>query len=119
MPADRQLVLDAGAILAARLPDPEGALTRELLDGLADDPALLSAWRGRPAAALAAQLDRALASPAVLADFVRRVDARWGRDNVERPRFETGGRPPAADDPYTLAGVREKLEALRQELAAE
>jgi hypothetical protein len=117
VPADRQLVLDAGAILAARLPDPEGALTRELLDGLADDPALLSAWRGRPAAALAALLDRALASPAALAELVRRVDARWGRDNAERPLFETGDRPPAADDPYTLAGVREKLEALRQELA--
>lgn len=116
VPADRQLVLDAAAILATRLPDPEGALTRVLLDGLADDPALLAAWRGRPASALAALLDRTLAGPTTLAEFVRLVDARWGRDNDERPRFETGGRPPAADDPYTLAGVKERLEALRREL---
>ncbi|MBM4131337.1 hypothetical protein FJ250_09995 [bacterium] len=117
VPADRQLVLEAGALLAARLPDPEGTLTRVLLDGLADDPALLAACRGRPAGALAALLDRALATPASLAELVRRVDARWGRDNIERPRFETDGRTAAADDPYTLAGVRQQLEILRQDLA--
>lgn len=117
VPADRQLVLDVGALLAARLPDPDGTLTRVLLAGLADDPALLAACRGRPAAALAALLDRALAAPAALAELVRQVDARWGRDNDERPRFETNGRPPAADDPYTLSGVRNQLEALRRELA--
>jgi hypothetical protein len=119
VPADRQLVLEAGAILAARLPDPEGTLTRVLLDRLADDPSLVGAWRGRPAAALVALVGQALATSAALEDLVREVDARWGRDYDERPRFETGGRPPAADDPYTLAGVRRQLETLRQELGRE
>lgn len=119
VPADRQLALEAGAILAARLADPDGTLTRVLLERLADDPSLLGAWRGRPAAALAALVDRALATPAALEDLVREVDARWGRDYDERPRFETGGRPPAADDPYTLAGVKRQLETLRQELGRE
>jgi hypothetical protein len=116
VPADTQTVLEAKAILAARLADPDGTLTRVLLDRLADDPALLGAWRGRPAAALVALVGRVLATPAALEEFVREVDARWGRDYDERPRFETGGRPPAKDDPYTLAGVMRQLEALRQEL---
>lgn len=116
VPADRQLVLEAGALLAAHLADGEGSLTRVLLAQLADDPRLLATQRGHPAAALAALVDRTLASPAALADFVREVDARWGRDFDERPRFESPGRPPAADDPYTLAGVTERLTRLRQAL---
>lgn len=119
VPADTQLVLEAKSMLAARLADPEGTLTRVLLDRLADDPSLLGAWRGRPAAALVALVDRVLATPAALEDLVREVDARWGRDYDERPRFETGGRPPTADDPYTLAGVMRQLEALRQDLGRE
>lgn len=119
VPADRQLVMEAGEILAGGLPDPDGTLARVLLDRLADDPSLLGACRGRPGAALAALVERALSTPATLADLVRDVDARWGRDYDERPRFETAGRPPAADDPYTLAGVRRWLEALRQRLGQE
>lgn len=119
VPADRQLVLEAGALLAVHLADGEGSLTRVLLAQLADDPRLLATQRGHPAAALAALaalVDRALASPTALADFVREVDARWGREFDERPRFEPPGRPPVADDPYTLAGVAERLTRLRQAL---
>jgi hypothetical protein len=54
--------------------------------------------------------------PRALADLVREVDARWGRDYDERPRFEAPGRPPAPDDPYTIESVRALLEALRDSL---
>ena len=116
VPAVRQTVLDAGHLLAARLPDPEGSLMRTLLARLEDDLPLLDRCRNRPEAALAALLDRALASPAALADLVREVDARWGRDYDERPRFEAGDKPPAADDPYTLERVRTLLAGLRAAL---
>ncbi|MBK6734649.1 MAG: hypothetical protein IPG61_11270 [bacterium] len=116
VPAARQLVLAVTALLAARLPDSEGSLVRVLGARLEDDPNLQDRHRGAPAAALAELLDRALASPTSLADLVREVDARWGRDYDERPRFEANGRPPAPDDPYTIESVRTLLKALRDSL---
>lgn len=116
VPAARQLVLAVTALLSARLPDSEGSLARVLAARLEDDPNLLDRHRGAPAAALAELLDRALATPTSLAELVREVDARWGRDYDERPRFEAIGRPPAPDDPYTLECVRALLTALRDSL---
>lgn len=113
VPATRQLVLAAAALLEAKLDDPEGSLAATLLARLADDPPLLDRHRGDPAGALAAVLDRALATPAALAELVRETDARWGRDYDERPRFEGPGRPAAADDPYPEDDVRARLAALR------
>ncbi len=116
VPAARQLVLAVTALLAARLPDSEGSLARVLAARLEDDPPLLDRHRGAPPAALAELLDRALATPTALADLVREVDARWGRDYDERPRFEAADRPPAPDDPYTIESVRALLKALRDSL---
>ena len=116
VPASQQLLLDIGALLACRLADGDGSLTRTLLARLADDPPLLARHAGRPDGALAELLDRALATPAALAELVRETDARWGRDFSERPLFEPGDRPPADDDPYTLDGVNARLVNLRQGL---
>ncbi len=116
VPAARQLLLQAGELLAARLPDPEGALTRTVLARLEGDPPLLARHFGEPAAALREWLDGVLASPPVLADLVRDADTRWGRQYGEKPRFETPGQAPAADDPYTLDGVTELLRGLRRSL---
>lgn len=120
VPAARQALLAAGALLEAHLPESEGSLARTLLARLADAPALLH-HGDRPDSAIAPSalvgvLDRLLAEPALLAEFVREVDARWGRDYDERPHFETPGRPPAPDDPYTLDGVRTLLQELRRAL---
>jgi hypothetical protein len=113
IPATRQALLTIEALLAARLQDPEGSLTRTLLVRLESDPPLLDRHRDHPEAALAAVLDRILAVATELEDLVRETDARWGRDYDERPRFEGGSRPAAADDPYTVEGVREVLSRLR------
>lgn len=113
VPVSRQALLAAAALLEAKLDDPEGSLAATLLARLADDLPLLDRHRDRPAGALAELLDRMLATPAALAEFVRETDARWGRDYDERPRFEAPGRPAAVDDPYTVDNVRARLAALR------
>jgi hypothetical protein len=113
VPASRQALLAAEALLEAKLNDPEGSLAGTLLARLADDLPLLDRHRDHPADALAELLDRVLATPAALADFVRETDARWGRDYDERPRFESPGRPAAPDDPYPVDDVRARLVALR------
>jgi hypothetical protein len=116
IPAAQQVLLAAGALLEAHLPDSEGSLARTLLARLADAPALLARHRDRPAGALAELVDGLLAEPALLAELVREADVRWGRDYDERPRFELPGRPPATDDPYTTDRVRDLLLALRRAL---
>jgi len=116
VPATRQALLAIGALLSARLHDPEGSLTRTLLVRLEDNPPLLARHLGHPAMALAELLDRVLAVPVELEDLVREADARWGRDYDERPRFEAAGRPAAVDDPYTLEAVRKLLADLRRAL---
>ncbi len=116
VPAAQQALLEAGRLLETHLADGEGSLARTLLARLADEPALLARHRERPAGALAELADKLLAEPLLLAELVRETDARWGRDYDERPRFEAPGRPPAPDDPYTEAGVRDLLLALRRAL---
>lgn len=116
VPAARQVLLAAEALLEARLDDPDGALAGALLARLADEPPLLDRHRDDAPGALREVVDRALAGEAALAELVRETDARWGRLFDERPRFEVPGRPADDDDPYTLAGVRERLSALRRAL---
>lgn len=116
VPGTRQALLAIGALLTARLSDPDGSLHRTLLVRLEDNPPLLDRHREHPEGALAELLDRVLAVPAELAELVREADARWGRDYDEPPRFERGDRPAAADDPYTAEGVRAVLSRLRQSL---
>lgn len=112
----RQVALELGELLEAELRDPEGSLGRTLLARLEGDPPLLARHFAAPVGALAELLDTLLASPALLAELVRQTDARWGRDYGERPRFQGDGSPPAADDPYTVAGVGAALTELRARL---
>lgn len=116
VPPARQMLLTIGALLETRLADPDGSLTRTLLARLGDDPQLLARHADRPSEALAKLLDRALSTPAALAELVRETDARWGRDFEERPRFDRSDQPAAHDDPYTVDGVRTLLAELRRGL---
>jgi hypothetical protein len=110
--AQQQFAFALAQWLLEAVPGAEGSLrhvlTREIagrVDLIGDDP-------DSPQGAVAAWLKEMLPRPAVLRDLVREVDAEWGRRQTETPRFEKVGQPPAADDPYTVAGVTETLRTL-------
>ncbi len=104
-----QILLEIEQTLDSRLMDSAGSLTRTILARLKTDPPLLARHFDRPVGALEEFLGATLGSDSLLTSLVRDTDARWGRDYGERPHFETEGKPPHPDDPYTLAGVRDLL----------
>jgi len=104
--------------LEEHLRDADGALRTVILRRLSDRTELLERNLGRPAATVATWLDQVLPHPGLVAELVREADVEWGRRFDERPRFERSGEEPTPDDPYTVAGVSELLEALRSRLDA-
>ncbi|MBU2500385.1 hypothetical protein KJ682_03545 [bacterium] len=114
--AHDQTVFAARELIEAGLHDPEGSLQRTLVSRLDTDKPLVAAHFNDAAALLRQFLARILGSDAALADLVRDVDARWGREYQERPHFETGGSEPHPDDPYTLQGVNDALQHFREAL---
>ena len=114
---DRQLLLAAGELLRRHLVDSEGSLISTILVRLEGNPPLLARHYGDPRGLLLAWVDSVLANRLAVTDLVRQVDARWGRDYGEKPRFESDKRAPDPDDPYTVAGVYAQLNDLRTALA--
>lgn len=114
--AHDQTLFAARELVEAKLSDPEGSLQRTLLARLDSDKPLVAEHFYDPTALLRQFLDRILGSDVALADLVRECDVRWGRYYGERPHFEAGGREPHPDDPYTLQGVKDALERLRDSL---
>lgn len=102
----RQALLEIDHLLKDHLDDAEGSLRRTLLAHLELDTPLIARHFDLPTAALEEYLTAVLAQPSRLETLVRDADVRWGREYQERPHFESGGRPPHPDDPYTVAGVR-------------
>ncbi|MCK9997105.1 MAG: hypothetical protein KAH56_12600 [Candidatus Krumholzibacteria bacterium] len=111
-----QVLLEIEQTLESRLVDSAGSLTRTILARLKTDPPLLARHFDRPIGALEEFLGATLGSESLLTSLVRDTDARWGRDYGELPHFETEGKPPHPDDPYTLAGVRDLLRDLLENL---
>jgi hypothetical protein len=97
--------------LRDHLPDAGGVLGGVVLRHLRGSDRLLAAV-DRPLAALAGGVRQVLGSEYLLGELVRAADVEWGRVMGERPRFETPGRPPDPDDPYTAASVRAALTRL-------
>lgn len=108
----RQFALAVAQWLERAMPDPEGSLRLVLAREIGDRADLVGNDPQRPQAAVATWLQELLANDVRLRDLVREVDSTWGRRQVERPRFERPGVPPAADDPYTVGGVSTVLTAL-------
>lgn len=119
VPRADQVLLDVGLMLEVSLPDVPGSLIRTILVNLELDPPLLARHFERPVGALEEYLERTLGSASAVDTLVRDTDARWGRENSERPYFETGNEEPDPDDPYTRSGVRALLEDLLDTLRAE
>ena len=114
----RRVLLEIEHFLEARLDDPDGSLLRTLMARLTDNPPLLARHFETPLGALAEFLNQVLADDPALATLVRDTDARWGREYHERPHFEVDGRPASKNDPYTLTGVRARLNDLNSALSA-
>lgn len=115
----RQVLLEIEHCLENHLDDPDGSLSRTLLARLEDNPPLLARHFSSPLGALAELVNEFLSQEQALFALVRDTDARWGREYQEKPRFESEGQPPHADDPYTHAGVRSRLTDLRQHIEDE
>jgi hypothetical protein len=98
--------------VAAHLDDPDGALAAVLARTIRSDGPTVARHIDRPLAGLVAVIDRLLARESWLADFVRDVDAEWGRRYQTRPHFDRPGEPSDPLDPYTIDSVRDALRRL-------
>lgn len=114
----KQSLFEIEHLLESHLHDPAGSLIRTIMAKLELDPPLLARHFDSPAGALAEYLAGTLGKESLLNSLVRDTDARWGRENQERPHFERDGQPPHPEDPYTRAGVREMLENLLDQLGS-
>jgi len=90
-----------------------------LVRHVADSAFLLEQGYEQPLDALKFVIDQFLHSEERLREFVREIDAEWGRVNRERPHFERAGKPPSPDDPYTNTSVRNALSQLMKNLTGE
>lgn len=98
------------------LPDAEGALRIVLERRVSESEDLFKLSYRQPLVALAQYVEHLLHTEGTLQDFVREVDAQWGRIYDERPHFQQPGTPPDTGDPYTIASVRAKLTRLLEKL---
>jgi hypothetical protein len=112
----RETELALEEYLRRHLVDSGGVLSNVLLRHLGGS--LLNSDYDQPLAVLAEHVRRVLASEHLLEEFVRDADTEWGRMHDERPYFQRPGRPPHADDPYTMDSVRLALVQLRESLAS-
>ena len=113
----QQAEFEIEQLIERYLEDSEGALAPELLRRAKRSQELLENY-DNPASALTRVTRNLLDSEDSLRRFVIRVDAQWGRIYLERPHFESDGKAPDRDDPYTRASVRSALEALLVKIAA-
>ena len=108
----RQAELVIERFLEQNLADAEGALRKVLQRRVSHSELLFRRNYQQPLTALAEFVDRLLTSEGLLEDFVRAVDAEWGRLYDERPQFQKHGDAPQAGDSYTFTSVREQLTGL-------
>jgi len=111
----RQAEIEIETWLATHLPDAGGTLRVVLYRHVAGSEVFLNKFE-QPLVVLAAYCQHVLDSDYLLKEIVREADVEWGRVMGERPVFETTGRPPQPDDPYTIESVRTTLSKLIEEV---
>ena len=102
----------------AHVNDASGALHIVLERHIKTSETIVGEHFEEPFAALRILVERLLNDETWLYEFVRQVDAEWGRLMLERPHFQQPGQAPHAEDEYTHASVRAELEALLALIAA-
>ncbi|HDY66066.1 MAG TPA: hypothetical protein ENH84_07550 [Phycisphaerae bacterium] len=112
----RQAEFEIEQCLESHLVDADGALEVVLLRRVRESEMLFKMGYDQPLDVLARFCERILRSEGLLQDFVRDVDAEWGRIYLERPHFQKPGHPPDPDDQYTFSSVRIALSGLMAKL---
>ncbi len=95
--------------------DPFGSLHYMLIHWCEED-ALLSQHYEAPLTAVRITIDRILATPETLHEFVRQVDVRYSQDFQEKPLFQKPGEAAHPDDEYTHESVSAALTKAREKL---
>ncbi|RLB45414.1 MAG: hypothetical protein DRJ42_29985 [Deltaproteobacteria bacterium] len=96
--------------------DSSGVLCAMLKRHVRTSETIVGAHLEDPRVALDVLLGQVLGNDAQLYEFVRQVDAEWGRVMQERPHFQQPGEEAHPDDEHTHQSVRLELEALRSKL---
>jgi hypothetical protein len=113
----QQAELEIGSWLRTHLGDG-GALEVALHRRVKTSELLLNNF-DEPLIVLAGYCRQVLDSEYLLKDLVRDADVEWGRTMGERPHFEREGAPHSPEDPYTVESVRNTLNGIVRQLAAE
>ena len=98
--------------VAEEVRDPSGALRKMLEQRVRNSETIVGAHLDHPFTALEMIVERVVASDASHHEFVRQVDAEWGRLMLERPHFQKPGQAADEQDEYTHESVRAALESL-------
>jgi hypothetical protein len=106
----KQIHLELEDFLEKALEDSEGALTVVLHRRLHLSDSILGEYLDYPKTGLKIVVEQILSSETSLYDFLREVDAQWGRMYQERPIFNVPGKVAGQGDPYTPESVRQALE---------
>lgn len=109
VPALRQAQQEISQFIRAHLRDSSGALVRVLEIRLKSHATLVGSHLDDPLEALAIDVRRILERDAVLFEFVRQVDQKYGEMYQERPHFQRPGQDAHPEDEYTHASVKDDL----------
>ena len=114
-----QAVNEIETFVNRRTQDLSGALKAVLRQAVRANEVVVERHGAVPLDALHEIVRPILENDVLLVDFVRRVDAEYGRMTDERPHFQKPGQTPHPEDEYTHESVRRALVALLGEVDQE
>ena len=116
VPKLMQVVAKLEIFIDSNVSDSSGALHTILNRQVRTNEAVVGAHFDAPLVALDILVEQILDNDTRFYEFVRQVDAEWGRSMQERPHFQQPSEEPHPDDENTHESVRAKLEILRDKL---
>ena len=112
VPPHKQAQTRISQFIRAHVRDNSGALKRHLEVRVTENETLVGTHLGAPLEALRTAVQNILRTDAMLVEFVRQVDQRYGQMYDVRPHFHKAGQDPHPEDEYTHDSVRAALEQL-------
>ncbi|MBF0186596.1 MAG: hypothetical protein HQL50_01575 [Magnetococcales bacterium] len=99
--------------------DASGALKSLIKRRIKTNLPTIDAHLDDPLTALEEILRPIVEKEAVLHEFVRQVDVKWGQLMMERPHFQKPGQTPHPDDEYTHSSVKKAVTDLLKKITDE